>query len=174
MKTTPKKLIVAILFAILSILSLCSKSSGSTNASIGFLEKLTLSPFGSYRASELDKQDGRLGAGLALGYELTKSATVEASALSERYTERPLSGSIAESSAVFKGYLPIWSSGLLGYGLIGYSRRLADHNNAMLAGAGLEVRGRIVAAFADGAWRNDFSRPGEAIFRLGLRFNLPR
>ncbi len=128
----------------------------------------TVSPFGSYRAHELGRFNGKFGGGLALSYAPARNIAIEVETLAEEYRSSPVIDSLEEAGVNFKGYLPIGKSGLAPYGFIGYTRNLQMDENRMNAGAGIEVRGPIVYAFADGRWTHDFATIGHALFRVGL------
>jgi len=131
--------------------------------------QVSLSSFGSYRASDVKQLDGKFGAGLALGYALTKAITIEAETLSERYESAPVIDSLAEAGANFKGYLPLGKTGLAGYGLLGYTRDLKRDDNRMNAGAGIELRAnKVFTVFADGRTTQNFHDPVHFLFRVGL------
>ena len=128
----------------------------------------TISPFGSYRAHEIGKFNGRFGAGLAVSYAPVDNIAVELETLGETWRTDPWIDTLEEAGVNFKGYLPFGSSGLAGYGFIGYTRNLQEDQNRMNAGAGLEVRAKRVYAFGDGRWTHDFVDYGHALFRLGV------
>jgi len=127
----------------------------------------TISPFASYRAHELGEFDGRFGGGLAVSYAPVDNIAIELETLSETWRTDPWIDSLEEAGVNFKGYLPFGSTGLAGYGFIGYTRALRQDQNRMNAGAGIEVRAEQVYAFADGRWADDFSEPVHFLFRIG-------
>ncbi len=130
---------------------------------------VTVSSFGAYRASDVKELDGKFGAGLALGYALTKAVTLELETLSERYERAPVIDSLEEAGANFKGYLPIGKTGLAGYGLLGYTRKLKGADNRMNAGAGIELRANeVFNVFVDGRTTQNFHDPVHFLFRVGL------
>ncbi len=131
----------------------------------------TVSPFASYRVTEWGADNGKFGAGLAVGYHLRDNVAIELETLSEGYTSAPVIGSLTEAGANLKWYLPLKQSGLAPYALIGYTRNLDEDQNRMNAGAGIEWRfTKVVGVFADGRWTHDFNRVGHSLFRSGLTF----
>lgn len=128
----------------------------------------TISPFGSYRAHELGQFNGEWGAGLAASYAVANNVAIEVETLGEEWQTEPWIDSLKEAGANLKAYLPIGRSGLAAYGLIGYSHDWQIDENRMNAGAGVEVRAKLVYAFVDGRWTHDFRTLGHALFRLGV------
>lgn len=159
--------------------------------------KVTLSAFGTYRAHVFDGKIERFGAGLGLEYFLANNISVEPYFVSEgaHWNGAPFTDSFTDAGLNFKGYLPLGSSGLAAYGLIGFSHgfgagepvivggtggserlRLAKRTDdeRMAAGVGLSLRGAgkvlgiTPGAFVDAVWLNNFVQPGHALLRLGL------
>lgn len=137
----------------------------------------TVNHFASYRVHEFGARNGKMGAGLAIGYALSRSVTLEVETLGEEYRSAPVVDSLEEAGANLKLYL-LQKGGLGAYGLLGYTRNLHAEENRMNAGAGIEWRfSKHLGAFADGRWTHDFGvrdpvSLGHALFRagLGMRF----
>lgn len=141
--------------------------------------QFSVSPFASYRVHEFGEFNGKLGAGLAASFSLTRNLTLEAWTLSEAYESAPVIDSLLEAGANLKFYAPLKDSGLAPYALLGYSRGLQTDSNNMETGLGLEYRFKPglallpSALFADAVWVQNFglSDPvsyGQAKGRAGL------
>jgi len=141
-----------------------------------FFERISISPFASYRVHEFGQFNGKLGGGLAAGFAITPRLTLEAEVLAERFDDSHWLDSLTEAGANFKFYVLKPGSRLNPYALIGYTRNLDFDQNRMNAGAGLEVRlGDHASVFADGRWTHDFGTTepvslGHAMFRGGLNW----
>lgn len=131
-------------------------------------KQFSVSPFASYRVRNFDGVLERFGGGLAVGYSFSRNLTLEAETLSEGVHRLPLQNSITEAGLNLKSYVPLGTSGLAPYALIGYTHGFKPVEESRFnAGAGLELRAKYLAVFADGRWTHDFRNVGHALFRVG-------
>jgi len=129
----------------------------------------SVSPFATLRLVDSNEE---FGAGLSASYSLTRNLTLEAEVVGEDFNEAEWIASFREVGANLKWYFPIKSSGFAPYLIGGYKRDLAIHENRLAAGAGLELRLKQFAVFADARVVHGFDQElaelgNEVLIRLG-------
>ena len=140
----------------------------AASTQVDALQRISISPFASYRVHEFGANNGKFGGGLAAGFALNPHLTLEAEVLAERFDDSHWIESLTEAGANFRIY-PLNSKVLKPYALIGYTGSLDESQHRMNAGAGLEaVLSRNAALFGDGRWTHDFRDVGHALFRAGI------
>lgn len=120
--------------------------------------RFSLEPFAAVRLTEFSKTTAQWGGGVALGYQLKKNVGAQLSVLSYGLTDRPVIESVDEISADLKAYLPLGSSGLAPFGILGYTRDHAQDANMLDAGLGVGLRGGRFQAEAFAKVQTDFHR----------------
>lgn len=146
-----------------------AKTAADQSQSLYASGRFDISPYAAYKCTEIGKQNGKLGGGLAVSYFLANNIAAEASFLSYGYDNAPMADSFDEAAINFKGYLPFGTSGLAPYILIGYTRDLPTCDNLMNAGAGIAATSGRLQAFADGQYRQNFHERGnQFLFRVGV------
>lgn len=115
----------------------------------------SVSPFAS--VSVVDSHED-FGAGLAVGYSLTKHLTLEADVVSEEIDDSHWDDAIKDVGASVKYYFPIKQTGFAPYLIGGYKRDLLIHENLLAAGAGVEFRRSRFAVFVDARVVHEFEQ----------------
>jgi opacity protein-like surface antigen len=148
-----------------------AKSTESAD-SPSFLERLSVSPFVSYRLHEFSRANNKFGGGLSAGFQLNSRLTLELETLAERFDDSNWDGSLTEAGANLKLY-PFESKVVRPYVLLGYTRNLDEDQDRMNAGLGVEWNlSKHIALGADGRWTHDWDIVGHVLFRGFLRFKL--
>lgn len=148
-----------------------AKTAADQSQSLYASGRFDISPYAAYKCTEIGKQNGKLGGGLAVSYFLANNIAAEASFLSYGYDNAPMADSFDEAAVNLKGYLPLGTSGLAPYILLGYTRELPNSGNFANAGVGLAATSGRLQVFLDFQYRNDFQSDGNQFLgRIGGGF----
>jgi hypothetical protein len=125
-------------------------------------------PFAGVNLASYKPLDGQIFTGLGVGYHVTRQVAITAEAAAVDRDERLLD----QFGMHFRNYLPFWKTGLAAYGDLGWQHHTTGHLDLMSTGAGLEVRGKRIGAFAGVRWVQDFRHVGSAQILVGGNFRL--
>lgn len=135
------------LFRILPLLTLLIHLGHPSQAkSASFIDRVRVSPFVAYEASQFSTLDGSFGYGLSAAYEVSKNLQIEADALT-----LDNGGSFIDRAGLrLVPVLPVGKTGFAIYGLIGPDAlftghgvtRVAEHDWYLRSGGGIRFRAR--------------------------------